>query len=104
MKINVLKLTTKGELVQMWIFPDVTELRRVLGGPIDSINLFEGVQSFIRRVSEEHSLEENVFLPGIYGDIVFTCGHGSYLAGIPIEKMSSLIKFFRKERATNGKA
>ena len=102
MKINVLKVTAKGELIQLWIPPDVLELRRALGGPVDSINLFTDVQTFIRRVPND--LEENVCVHGVSGDIVITGGHDSYLAGIPAEKMSYLIKLFRKERVSNGKA
>lgn len=102
MKINVLKVTAKGELIQMWILPDVLELRRALGGPVDTINLFTDVQTFIRRVPND--LEENVCVHEVSGDIVITGGHDSYLAGIPAGKMSELLKLFRKERAKNGKA
>lgn len=99
MKINVLKVTAKGELIQLWIVPDVLELRRALGGPVDSINLFTDVQTFIRRVPND--LEENVHLHGVRGDIIITGGHDSYLAGIPAGKMSELLKLFRKERANS---
>lgn len=102
MKINVLKVTTKGELIQMWIYPDVAELRRALGGPVDTINLFADVQTFIRRTPNE--LEENVCVHGVSGDIVITGGHDSYLACIPADKMACLINLFRKERAKDGKA
>ena len=104
MKISVLKLTAKGEFVITWIRPDVEDLRHLLGGAVDSVKLFTDVQSFILRVSENHELEENVNVPGIYGDIVFTGGRGSYLADLPADKMAVLIRLFKGEVVSDGKA
>ena len=99
MKINVLKLTTKGEFVKLWISPTVDELRRVLGGPIDNIKPFTDVQTFIRRTPND--LEKNARLDGVYGDVVFTGGFSCYLAGLTAQQMNDLINMFRKERSTN---
>ena len=104
MKIRVLKLTAKGEFIVIWIRPKVEDLRQLVGGAVDSVKLFINVQSFILRTSEEHELEENVYFPGIYGDIVFTGGHGSYLAGLTASKMAQLVQIFKGEVVSDGKA
>ena len=101
MKISVLKVTAKGELILIWISPDVLELRRALGGPVDTINLFTDVQTFIRRTPNE--LEENVCVHGVSGDIVITGGHGSYLASLSAQQIYDLTRMFRKEKTSHGK-
>ena len=104
MKITVLKLTAKGEFVITWIRPDVEDLRHLLGGAVDNVKLFTDVQSFILRTSENHELQENVYVSGIYGDIVFTGGYGSYLADLSASKMAQLVQIFKGEVVSDGKA
>ena len=104
MKIRVLKITAKGEFVITFIPPHTDALRKELGGAVDTINLFTDVQSFIRRTSEKHDLEENVYVPGIYGDIVMTGGSGSYFAGLSEDKIKLLIRLFKGEESSDGKA
>ena len=86
MKINVLKVCADGTLEKLWIQPSVLDIRLELSAPIDNINLFTDVQSFICR--QPNQLSENILLPGVYGDVIFTGGRGSYLAGLSLEQMS----------------
>ena len=98
MKISVLKLCADGSLLKLWIRPSIEEVQLQLGGAVDTVRVFTGIQTFIRRLPDVHELEENICFPGIYGDVLFTGGQGSYLAGLSLAQMSSLCKLFRREK------
>lgn len=102
MKINVLKLKAEGQLFSFYIHPVADEIRRLLGGPIDNIELFTDVQTFIRRLPND--LKENVFVPGVHGDIIITGGKGSYLDGLTTQQMLNLKNIFGRECVNDGKA
>ena len=104
MIISVLKMTAKGQFIPIFIRPDVEDLRHELGGAVDNVKLFADVQSFILRTSKNYELQENVYLPGIYGDIVFTGGYGSYLADLSADKIAQIIRKFKGEVVSDGKA
>ena len=95
MKIKVLMASADGELDELLIEPSIVDVRRELGAAIDNIKLFTDVQSFICRSPNDRP--ENVFIPGVYGDVIFTGGRGSYLAGLSDEKIAFLKKIFRGE-------
>ena len=82
MTIQVLQLTAEVRIHKVHIKPSVDDIRTILKGPVDTVKLFTGVQSFIRRQPNE--LEENKLVHGVYGDVVFTGGHGSYIAGLSL--------------------
>lgn len=92
MKINVLKVCADGEFEELLIEPSIVDVRRELGAVIDNIKLFTDVQSFICRLPYE--CRENLLMPGVYGDVIFTGGRGSYLAGLSPRQMSDLKKIF----------
>lgn len=101
MKIPVLILKSEGTILKSYILPSIDSVRLLLKGTVDNINLFTDVQAFIRR--DEKELKSNVFVPGVYGDILLTGGKGSYLTGLTVEQETNILKLFRRERAKNGK-
>ena len=95
MKISVLKVCADGEFEELVIEPSIVDVRRELGAAIDNIKLFTDVQSFICRLPNE--CRENVLMPGVYGDVIFTGGRGSYLAGLTAQQIDNLKKNITKE-------
>ena len=101
MLIRVVKVTAKGVLYSKLISSDVEALHRELGGPVDNIKLFSDVLTFVRR--QPNDLHENKLMPGVFGDILFTGGKGSYLSGLSQAQVNNLALIFGKD-LNHGKA
>ena len=99
-RINVLLAKADGKLESVYIDATVDEIRKLLGGPIDTVTLFTDCLTYIRR--QDADLCQNPFMNGIYGDILFAGGKGSYLTDLPYSKKSMLITSLRNGRSVNG--
>lgn len=96
MKIKVLKICCDGKIKTEWIPPSVKYIRLILNGPIDTVNMFNGVVTYIRR--QPNNLDKNKHFPSITGDVLITGGQGSYLSDISDEMLSFITNLLQKNK------
>ncbi|MBP3494927.1 MAG: hypothetical protein J6K52_01850 [Clostridia bacterium] len=95
-RINAVQLCADGRILSVWLDSTVESIRDCLGGPVDTIKLFTDCLTFVRR-DTRNELPENKQIPGVYGDVLVTGGHGSYIIGLPYVKKENIIKMFKSK-------
>ena len=100
-KIRVLRITADGKALITYIPWHITFVRSLLGGPIDTISLFNkslGLTCYIRRIDKNAPLKQNKRVHGVYGDVVITSGLNGVLKDLSVEQYQFLIDTFCKKK------
>lgn len=79
--MKVIKVSVDGSLHVVDIRMDFDKIREILGGPVDTIRLFQDVVTYIKRFPDETD-KYNKKLHGVKGDVLIIGGHGSYLTDL----------------------
>ena len=93
-RIRVFRITADGKCLTTYIPRHINAIRNLLGGELDTINLFINLTTYIRRVDKNIKLEPNKKIHGVYGDVVICAGRNGVINDLTDKDYSDLIKIF----------
>ena len=93
-KIRVFRVTADGRCFLTYIPRHIGAIRNLLGGDLDTINLFTNLTSYIRRDDKNATLEPNKKVHGVFGDVVICAGRNGVINDLTDKDYSDLKKIF----------
>ena len=101
-RIRVFRVMADGRCLLTYIPRHINAIKNLLGGPVDTINLFVNMTSYIRRVDKNVKLEPNQKLHGVFGDVVICAGRNGVINDLTDKDYSDLVKKFCQKGDTNN--
>ncbi len=92
--MKAIKICADGSLHVINIKPSFDKIREIIGGPVDTVRLFSGLMTYIKRTPLE-SDKYNKAVHGVKGDVLITGGHGSYIMELTDEQIENIKALFK---------